>query len=39
MVEEQWKRIVKFSNKIYVTNFISDINNWDNNINTINNNF
>jgi hypothetical protein len=36
---KQWKQIVDYSNKKYVSTFITDINNWDNNINTLCNNF
>lgn len=39
LAKEQWNRIVQYSKENYVLPFIDDINNWDNNINTINNNF
>ena len=38
-VKEQWKRIIDFSKKKYICKFIEDINNWDNNLNTIETNF
>jgi len=39
LAKEQWDRITKYSKENYILPFINDINNWDNNINTINNNF
>jgi len=39
LCNEQWFRIVKFSKEKYINGFIQDINNWNNNINTIKNNF
>jgi len=39
LAKEQWDKIIKYSKENYVLPFIDDINNWDNNINTINNNF
>lgn len=39
MAKEQWNRIVQFGKEKYVNKFINDINNWDNNINTIQTNF
>jgi uncharacterized protein YceK len=39
LVKDQWNRIVQFSKKKYINPFINDINNWDNNINTIETNF
>ena len=39
LVKDQWVKIVKFSKEKYITPFINDINNWDENINTIMNNF
>lgn len=39
MAKQQWYRIIEFGKLKYVTKFIDDINNWNNNINTIQNNF
>ena len=39
LVKEQWNKIVSYSVNKYVVPFINDINNWDININTLNNNF
>ena len=39
LAKQQWNRIVKFSKDKYIVSFISDINNWNNNINTIESNF
>ena len=39
LAQNQWHRIVEYSKKKYVLPFIDDINNWENNLNTINNNF
>ena len=39
MAKEQWKKILDHSKDRYIKNFIKDINNWDDNINTLQNNF
>jgi hypothetical protein len=39
LVEEQWININKFFRKKYVESFINDINNFENQINTLENNF
>jgi hypothetical protein len=39
MAKDQWTRIVQFSKEKYIDSFIYDINNWDNNVNTIQTNF
>jgi hypothetical protein len=39
MAKDQWTRIVQFSKDKYIKSFINDINDWDNNINTIQTNF
>jgi hypothetical protein len=39
MAKDQWTRIVQFSKDKYIKSFINDINDWDNNINTIQRNF
>ena len=39
MASEQCKRINEFSKKNYISKFIEDVNNWENMINTIENNF
>jgi len=39
LAKEQWNRIVQFSKDTYIKSFINDINNWDNNFNTIQTNF
>jgi hypothetical protein len=39
LAKQQWNRIVKFSKDKYIVSFISDINNFKNNINTVKNNF
>jgi hypothetical protein len=39
MAKPQWDRIVQFGKLKHVTKIIDDINNWNNNINTIQNNF
>jgi hypothetical protein len=39
LVKEQWNKIVNYLENKYVLPFINDINNWDININTLNNNF
>lgn len=39
LVKDQWNKIIKFSKDKYITKFIDDINNWDNNLNTIESNF
>ena len=39
LVKEQWSKIIQFSKDKYILSFIDDINNWDSNINTIQNNF
>jgi hypothetical protein len=39
LAKDQWSRIVKHSKDKHIVSFISDINNFKNNINTINNNF
>ena len=39
MAKEQWKRILQFSKDNYITSFINDINNWKQNVNTIQTNF
>ena len=39
MAKHQWDRIVQFSKERYIQSFINDINNWNNNINTIQRNF
>jgi len=39
LAEEQWNKIVQYSKKKYVLSFIIDINNWNNNINTLELNF
>ena len=37
--KEQWNKIFEFSKNKYVLPFINDINNWNNNINTVKSNF
>jgi hypothetical protein len=39
MAKEQWDRIIQFSKNKYITKFIEDINNFENNSNTIQTNF
>jgi hypothetical protein len=39
LAKDQWSRIVKNSKDKYIVSFINDINNFNNNINTIKNNF
>lgn len=39
LAKDQWNRICNYSKENNVTSFIEDINNWDNKINTIGNNF
>jgi hypothetical protein len=39
MAPDQWDRILKHSKDRYINNFVNDVNNWDLNINTIQNNF
>jgi len=39
MASEQWGRIIHFSKDKYIKSFINDINNWQQNINTIQTNF
>lgn len=39
LVREQWNKIVSYLENKYVVQFIEDINNWDNNVNTLSNNF
>ena len=39
LARKQWENILNFSKKTYIIEFINNINNWENNINTINNNF
>ena len=39
LVKDQWNRIVNFTKDKYVKTFIDDINNWDNNKNTLESNF
>jgi hypothetical protein len=39
MATQQWKRIVRFSKNKHIKRFINDINNWEQNINTIQTNF
>jgi hypothetical protein len=39
LVKDQWTRITQFSRDKYIASFINDINNWDNNVNTLENNF
>jgi len=39
LVKQQWNKIVKYSKNKYVLAFINDINNWNNNINTLESNF
>ena len=39
LAKEQWNKIVKYSKNKYIIPFIIDINNWNNNINTIKSNF
>jgi hypothetical protein len=39
LAKQQWNRIYEYSKNKYVCKFIEDINNWDNNLNTIENNF
>jgi hypothetical protein len=39
LAKEQWDKIVEYSKTKYVLPFINDINNWNNNINTIQSNF
>ena len=39
LVKQQWNKIVKYSENKYVLAFINDINNWNNNINTLESNF
>ena len=39
LVKEQWNKIVNYSVNKCVLPFINEINNWDSNVNTLNNNF
>ncbi len=39
LVKNQWENILSFSKNKYIKQFINDINDWQNNINTIQNNF
>ena len=39
LAKEQWNRIIQFGKHKYISKFIEDINNWNNNINTISTNF
>lgn len=39
LVKEQWNRIINYSKTKYIKSFINDIENWNDNINTIENNF
>jgi hypothetical protein len=39
LVKKQWKDIINYYKNNSVIPFINDINNWDNNINTVENNF
>ena len=39
LANEQWNKIVEYSKNKYVLPFINNINNWNNNINTIQQNF
>ena len=39
LAKDQWQKIVKYCKDKYVLSFIEDINNWDNNINTIQTNY
>jgi hypothetical protein len=39
LAKDQWERIVKFSRDKYIPQFINDINNWNENLNTISRNF
>lgn len=39
LAKEQWNRIAKYSENKYILPFIHDINNWNNNINTLGNNY
>jgi len=39
VARKQWENILIFSKKTYIMEFINNINNWENNINTIGNNF
>ena len=39
LAKEQWNRIIAYNKDKYISSFINDINNWDNNINTIKNNY
>jgi hypothetical protein len=39
LAKDQWDRILKFSKDKYISSFINDINDWNNNINTIESNF
>jgi hypothetical protein len=39
LTKEQWNKIVEYSKNKYVLPFINDINNWNNNMNTLETNF
>lgn len=39
LAKEQWKRIFEFSKNKYILSFINDINNWNDNVNTIQMNY
>ena len=39
LAKDQWQKIANYSKDKYVLSFIEDINNWDNNINTIQTNY
>ena len=39
MTKYQWEKISQFSKDRYISSFINDINNWENNINTVQTNF